>query len=320
MDCRTAHDHLSTYLDHDVPLQTRVVLDQHFESCPKCRNELAQLRTMTAWVRDFPLMEPSPMFLQQVCDRVEPLPHRSRLPFFRRLAGALPLQVAAALVVVVSGALVWQMTPSLRQGQRQEVNPPAHVEPWLSRERGATPILDAPSFEPMLEESLPTPAPLVQAPSRRPGFMAREEFVRFGREIPTMPLLTGAQAEVRLGEVSFFPSLMLQAADPVQAAQQIWELVPRTGGELLQSQGMVTPADRGASRGSVRLTLSITADRYQVLLDAIRQLSGIAVTEERMAIIGREPPLGSPGALWRIGHAQPATATLMTLVITILPR
>jgi len=39
----------------------------------------------------------------------------------------------------------------------------------------------------------------------------------------------------------------------------------------------------------VRLTLSITADRYQTFLEAIRQLSGTTVTEERMASIGREP-------------------------------
>jgi hypothetical protein len=319
MDCRTVHDQLSTYLDHDVPLQTRLLLDQHFEACPQCRHELAQLHTMTTWVRDFPLIEPSSRFLQDVRERVARVPTRSPLPFFRRLAGAFPLQAAAALVVVVSAVVVWQMTPHLWRGQVQEVEPPARSEPWFSRERSVTPILDAPTFEPMLEESFPTPAPLVQAPLRRPGFMAREEFVRFWRELPPMPLPTGMQAEGRVGEVSLFPSLTLRAADPVQTAQQIWELVPRTGGALLQSQGMVTPAGR-ASRGPVRLSLSIAVDRYEALLDAIRQLPGTAVTEERMAIIGRELPLGSPGSLWRIEHAQPAKAPLMTLVITILPR
>jgi hypothetical protein len=319
MDCRTVHDQLSAYLDHDLPLQTRLLCDQHLEACPRCRHELAQLHTMTAWVRDFPLIEPSPMFLQHVRERVARLPNRSPLPFFRRLVGALPLQAAAALVVVVSAVLVWQMTPRSWRGQVHEVEPPARLEPWLSRERSVTPILDAPPFEPMLEESFPAPAPLVQAPSRRPGFTAREEFVRFWRELPPMPLLTGVHAEGRIGDVSLFPSLTLRAADPVQTAQQIWELVPRTGGALLRSQGMVTPAGR-ASRGPVRLTLSIEADRYEALLDAIRQLPGTAVTEERMAIIGRELPLGSSVSLWRVEHAQPAKAPLMTLVITILPR
>jgi hypothetical protein len=227
--------------------------------------------------------------------------------------------VAAALVVVVSAALVWQMTPHVQQGQVQEPNPPAHIEPWLSRERSVAPMLDAPSFEPAFEEFLPAPAPLVQAPPRWAGFMVQEEVVRVGRELPAMPRLTGMPAGGRISEVTFFPSLTLRAVDPVQAAQQIWELVPRTGGELLQSQGMITPTDR-TSRGVVRLTLSITADHYQTFLEAIRQLSGTTVTEERMAIIGRELPQATSGSLVRVEHSQVAKTPEMTLLITILRR
>src|SRR5262245_29039000 len=135
MDCQTVHDHLSIYLDHDVPLRMRLVLNPPLESCPQCCHELARLHTITTWVRDFPLIEPSPMFLQHVREQVERLPYRSKLSFFRRLAGALPLQVAAALVVIVSAALVWQMTPHVQQGPVQEDTPPAHIETWLSRER-----------------------------------------------------------------------------------------------------------------------------------------------------------------------------------------
>lgn len=319
MDCRTVHDHLSIYLDHDVPPQTRLVLDQHLESCPTCGYEFARLHTIAAWVRDFPLIEPAPLFLQHIRDQVECLPHRSIRSFFRRLAGALPLQVAAAMVVIVSAALVWQMTPHVQHGQVQEVPPPAHSEPWLSRERSVVPLLDVPAFEPAIEEFLPTPAPLVQASPRWAGFMAQEEVVRVGREFPAMPQLTGMPVGGRSGEVAFFPSLTLRAADPVQAAQQIWELVPRTGGELLQSQGMVTPADQ-TSRGVVRLTFSITADRYQTFLEAIRHLAGTTLTEERMAIIGRELPQASSGLLWRIEHSQVAKTPQMTVVMTIVRR
>jgi hypothetical protein len=317
MDCRTVYDHLSTYLDHDLPLQMRVLFDHHLAACPQCRHELAQLHTVTAWVRDFPRIDPSPVFLQQVRERVGRLPHRSRLPWFRRLAGTLPVQAAAALVVVVSAALIWQMMPSLRHGQ--EAEPPARTAPWISHERSLTPILDAPSFEPTPEEPFPAPPPLVQLPLRRPGFMAREGFVRFGSDASPMPMPTGMPAEERVGEVSRVPSLTLRADDPVQAAQQIWELVPRTGGALLQSQGMITPAGR-TSRGPVKVALSIAADRYQTLIDAIRQVPGSTVTEERMAIISRELSPGSTASLWRIEHAHVTKAPPTTLVITILPR
>jgi hypothetical protein len=319
MDCRTVLDHLSTYLDHDVPPQTRLMLDQHFEACPTCRHELRRLHMSTAWVREFPLIDPSPMFLQQVRQRVEQLPQRSRLPFFRRLAAAIPLQAAAVLAVAVSAALVWQMMPHGWRGSTAEVAPPPRIQPWSSREPRVTPILDVPPFEAPLEESSPMPAPLVQAPSRRPGFVAREEFVRYGRELPALPLLTGMPIAGRVSTVALFPSLTLHAVDPVQAAQQIWELVPRTGGELLQSQGMITPANR-ALRGAVRLTLAIAADHYQTLLDTIRQLPETTLTEERMDVVGREPSLESSGSLWHINHVPATTTPQLILVITILRR
>jgi hypothetical protein len=318
MDCQTVHDHLSSYLDHDVPLQMRLVLEHHFESCPNCRHALSQLHTISTWVGDFPRMDASPMFVQQVRERVELLPHGSRRSFVRRLLGAVPLQAVAALAVVVSAAVVWQMMPNVWWRQTEHFAPPPRLDPWSSHEHNVTPILNAPSFDTPFEDSVPTPVPLVQAPAR-PAFMAREDVVRYGRMLPTMPVLSGMQAEGRVSGVSLSPSLTLQAADPVQVAQQIWELVPRAGGELLLSQGMITPADRSL-RGTVRLALSIAANHYQALLDAIRQLPETSLTEERMAMIGRELSLGSSDALWRIEPAGSIPTPQMTLVITILRR
>lgn len=319
MDCRTVHDHLSTYLDHDLPLQTRVLLDQHFDACPPCRTALTQLRTVALWVRDLPQIEPSSTFLHRVCERVEGLPQQSRTTFFRRLAGTIPLQAAAALVVVVSAALIWQIAPYGWQENQVETELPYRTEPRMSRERNVTPVLDAPPFEPMLEESFPSPAPVVQAPLRHPSLMGREQFVRYGRDWPTMPLSAGMPGMGRGGEVSFFPSLILRTEDPVQTAQQIWELVPRTGGALLQSQGMITPAGH-TIQGPVRMTLAIAADRYHTLLDTIRQIPGTLVTEERMAIIGREMPLVGTASLRQIEQAQTTNIPSMTLVITVFPR
>jgi hypothetical protein len=318
MDCQTVHDHLSSYVDHDVPQAIRMALDQHLEACPKCCREFTQLHMISAWVRDFPLIEPSPMFLQQVRDQVGRLPHRPKLGFFRRLAGALPLQVAAA-IAVVSAALVWQMAPHVQQGQIQEVPPPAYREPWLSRERSVAPVLDAPLLEPAIDEPLPTPAPLVQVLPRWAGAVVQEDVVRVGHESSGMPRLAGITAGGWSGGASYLPSLTLRAVDPMQAAQQIWELVPQLGGELLQAQGMVTPADQ-TSPGVVRLTLSITADRYPMFLEAIRQLPGTTVSEERTAMIGRELPQASAGFLRQVDRTQVAKPSPMTLVMSILRR
>jgi hypothetical protein len=82
---------------------------------------------------------------------------------------------------------------------------------------------------------------------------------------------------------------------------------------------MVTTADR-TSRGVVRLTLSITADRYPTFLEALRQLAGVTIAEERLAIIGREIAQAPAGSPWRVGHLQVAKTPQLILVMTILRR
>jgi len=319
MDCQTVQHNLSAYLDHDVPLFTRQLLDEHFTRCPQCRCELTRFQTMATWVRSFPALDPSSTFLEQVCERVEHLPSGSPTPLFRRLVGALPLQAAAALVVAVSAALLWQMTPSLWHRQELQNPAPTWIEPWTSRDSAPTPLMAPPPFDVPLEESFQVPAPLVQAPPQRPLFTSYEESGRMARDVATIPTMAGLPTEARVGEVSLFPSVVLRAADPVQAAQQIWEIVPQMGGALLQSQGMVTPAGY-ASRGPVKVTLTLGAERYQALLEAIRQLPGTQLTEERMTFISRELRPTPGGSLRHLDYAQTSMTPQMTLVITILPR
>jgi hypothetical protein len=139
------------------------------------------------------------------------------------------------------------------------------------------------------------------------------------REVSLKPRTADVLAERGVSEFAFFPSYVLRATDPVQTAQQIWEIVPRLGGALLQAQGMVTPADRTMG-GQVKVTFSLAANRYPFLLDAIRQLPDTSVIEERMAFISRELPPVPAGALRRLEHLWAATPQPMTSVITILPR
>jgi hypothetical protein len=318
MDCQTVQHHLSAYLDYDVPLITRQSLDEHFACCRQCQGELTALQTMATWVRSFPTVEPSSNFLQQVCQRVEHLPHAPPTPLFRRLVGAIPLQAAAALVAAVSATLLWQMTSSLWQ-QQEPQRPAPWIEPWISRDTAPTPLMSPPPFDPMLDESPQPPAPLVQVSPRRPLFTSYEEPVRLGRDVALMPTVAGFRTETRVSEASFPANIVLRAADPVQAVQQVWDIVPRMGGVLLQSQGMATSAGR-ASRGSVEVTLSVAAERYQVLLEALRQLSGTQVIEERMPSASREQRPASRGSFWHLDYAQTSMTPQTTLVVTVQPR
>jgi putative zinc finger protein len=315
MDCRIVQDYLSTYLDHAVPLQMRLALEQHFDSCPQCCTELAHLEMTTILVRDLPRLQPSPRFLQQVQERVEHLAQRSRQSLFRRLVGAVPLQIAAAMALVVSAAIVWQSTPQLWRGRTAEVVPTSRMVPWSVHQYSGAPLPDPLPFEPPFEEPHPSLAPLVQAQPQRGWGEAREEFVRFGHEPVTGPLLGSRRGHSWSGLMTPSPSLILRATDPLQTAQQIWELVPSTGGELLQSQGLITPADH-SSWGAVKLTLAIPANRYPALLEAIHRLPGTSVGEERMAALTGE----APGSLWYVEPTQDTDTRQMTLIIAIVRR
>jgi hypothetical protein len=220
-------------------------------------------------------------------------------------------------VLVVSTVVLWQITPDV--WQRQQTHPPMQIEPWKLQDSTMVPLGDAPSVEPFFEEPPPMPAPLVQAPLRQPVWTSREEPSRIMREVSSIPRLASLPAEGRVGEFALFPSFVLRAADPVQTAQHVWEIIPRLGGALLQAQGMATPTDQ-TTRGPVKVTFSLAATRYQAFLDAIRQLPDTAVVEERMAFIGRELSPGSAGTFRRLEYAPAATTPQMTMVITILPR
>jgi predicted anti-sigma-YlaC factor YlaD len=319
MDCQTAHDHLSAYLDHTLTMPTRELLDTHLGECPQCRRELRQLQTVIAWVRDLPTIQPSPTFLPQVHERVEQLSRRSLSFFFRRLAGALPLPIAAALMLVVSTALFWQLAPQVWQQHTQPQEPAAPIRPPISLDRLSEPAGEVPSLEPMVEDLGPVPLPLVYAPAARPVATWGERSRSSMAELPDRSMGTGLQSAGPGREITLFPRVILRAADPGQVAQQMGAVVGRLGGTLLESRRMATPAGR-TEREPWRVVLSLRADSYQSLLDAIRRFPGIAVVEERGTLVGHKRQEGSPASSWQAETPQEARSSRLTLVIMILPR
>jgi len=96
MDCQTVRTHLSAYIDWALARPTRQQLDTHLGTCPECREELAQLETTIAWVRDLPPIEPSPAFLQRVYERIERLRTSIPLHLLHPLVGTVPSSLSAA--------------------------------------------------------------------------------------------------------------------------------------------------------------------------------------------------------------------------------
>jgi len=319
MDCQTAHNHLSAYLDHAIPAPTREVLDHHLGACTRCRRELSQLQTMMAWVHDLPSIEPSPTFLQGVRERVAHMPRRSTSRFFRRLSGLLPLQMAAGVMLAVSAVLLLRVTFNVRPQPTGQLESPMRIPPQTSRDSTLAPPFEIPAFEPMREEIAPAPVPLVQAPATRPVFTSREEPFQARREPPGMSIAVRMPSERWSGEATGVPSVILRAADPIQAAQQVSEIVPRVGGALLEAWGTAVRTGR-VSRGAVHVTLSLAPDRYQSLIDAIRQLPDTTVAEEHLTVPSPEPGEGPSPFTFRPEPLRGLPSPRSTLTITILPR
>ncbi len=313
MDCRTAHSHLSAYLDRALPVPMRERLDTHLGVCLPCRRELAQLQTVISWVRDLPAVEPSPVFLQKLCERVEDIPRRFALRFFRRLSGALPLQVAAAVVLAVSTVVLLRMVPQIGQQQTQSNEPSPRVAPQISRGRNVAPAAEGPPFDHMPQELGPALIPLVQVPAARPALTWREEPRQSTRGRPGLSFLSIPRGEAEISE------LTLRATDPLQAAQHMAEALRRVGGAPLEPQRIAPPMG-SAVQGPLKVTISLPAEHYQPLLEAIRQLPGTIVAEERILRVGRELWQGMGSSPWRAEYPQETAVPQFTLVITILPR
>lgn len=189
----------------------------------------------------------------------------------------------------------------------------------MFQDRAISPPGEAFPFESLLEDLGPSPTPLVQVPVARPAFSRGEERWRGLRDQPGISIMAGLRPTGWVGELIPVPSLILRAADPGQTAQQIGEIVQRVGGALLESPGVAMLASR-ASRVPMKLVLSFAPDRYQALLEAIRQLPSAVVAEERMALIGDELWLGPSPSPLQAGQPQEIVVQRSTLVITILPR
>lgn len=69
MNCERVRELLSDYLNGDLPLPERVLLEQHIETCSSCRAELRKLEKVRSILVSFPVVEPPPDFARRVLAR-----------------------------------------------------------------------------------------------------------------------------------------------------------------------------------------------------------------------------------------------------------
>jgi hypothetical protein len=103
--CQDIQPELSAYLDGELTPPQRAEVEAHLASCPRCQEELAELKTLAAGVAALPKLEPAPQFLAEVrrkiarSDKPEPMIWRDYL--FRPVWLKVPLEVAALIAIAV---------------------------------------------------------------------------------------------------------------------------------------------------------------------------------------------------------------------------
>jgi anti-sigma factor RsiW len=106
MDCKTAHEQLSAYLDGALPREVSVHVTAHVRSCPRCADELVRLRQLDRLLDEAPAArtpEGFPASVRQAAEdagdaarKVIPLPAR-RYRIVARVAAMVALALGVSL-------------------------------------------------------------------------------------------------------------------------------------------------------------------------------------------------------------------------------
>jgi hypothetical protein len=94
---------LGPYLEGDLPLQQRALVDAHLDACPSCAEELTELRGTIGLLRSLPDVEPPPGLARSVVARIREGEAQSTR-WVRILDGLDALLRSRSLVLVASAA------------------------------------------------------------------------------------------------------------------------------------------------------------------------------------------------------------------------
>jgi len=128
-------DRLGPYLEGDLPLQQRALVDAHLDVCPSCAAELKELRGTIALLRSLPEVEPPQGLAGRVMARIQA--GEARPTLWVRLVDGFDLVLRprplVALVAASAGVLALAL---LAPGWRSEPGgaPLGSSEPVASRE------------------------------------------------------------------------------------------------------------------------------------------------------------------------------------------
>jgi len=282
MGCQDVRNQLSAYLEDELGVAPRRVVEDHLRECVRCQGELVLLQRTVALLRGLDELEVPARLADAVGARIAP-----RKTFdWGRLASwlffpihvKLPIQAVALLLVSLGAVYLYRTAPELAQAPA----PPPVATESIRRDQPAPPAaprLDDLAAKAPAKQSAPESAASPKPPKERDVLQesaagTRAE-IQEERESLRQRDLAGSLRKEAPAESRAAPlvrELTLKTQDPSSAALQIAEIATRMGGRLIEARGQEQPGV-GTSH---QLVLNIPPEAYPRFVIALRELGDLS--------------------------------------------
>jgi hypothetical protein len=303
MGCQDVRNQLSAYLEGELDVAPRRVIEDHVRQCVRCQGELVLLQRTIALLRGLDEVEVPPSLSAAIQAGIRPRRRRWSQEvaswLFFPIHVKLPLQAVALLLVSLGAVYLYRMPPELAQAPA----PPPVATERATRDqappRAAAKRSDFDARSPV-RESAPPPAEEPK-PAETLGRRAETQAeLRKEREaLPESAAGAGVETQEELKSrrqrdlvgalrkeapaasraAPFIRELTLKARDPSQAASRIEEIATAMGGRLVEA----SDPRQSAPEDLHRLALAIPPEAYPRFVNALRELGDLSP-------LAQEPP------------------------------
>lgn len=115
-DCASIRKKLSAFADGEVSADWRLKIESHLETCPDCRQALAELRELWQALDDSVSVQTRPGFTRDVMRKIVEESQPGRFDWFRSLSRLFPVPATVAMVALVGMLLGGWMGHTLLDG------------------------------------------------------------------------------------------------------------------------------------------------------------------------------------------------------------
>ena len=289
MECKGVQEKLSAYVEGDVSTDEKRRVEQHVNSCQKCRTALEDLKNTGALVRGLEEVEPPAWLTEKIMARVRAEEGRKG-GIFRKLFYPLhvkvPIEALATVLIAVVAVYVFRAAePEMKRAQVQpstgavvsrEEAPKPYREPGAElqalggkvpiqeqKERSIQPPLAGPAEEPLSAREKDSPAAL-QRTSQEPASVGLADVAK---DMHARNKLAGApmvkeSAVKKAGAID----VKMSAKDVKGAGEEVEKLLGQLGAGKIE---------RVSHEGQEVLTAELKGQKGKELLEKLRAIGEV---------------------------------------------